>query len=50
MGVLLSSMLPTTFGKGMVVALLNMAIVAGIVILIVAIVILPFGLAGALMK
>jgi len=50
MGVLLSSMLPTTFGKGMVVTLLNMTIVAGIVILILAIVIVPFGLANVLMK
>ena len=50
MGVLLASMLPTTFGKGVVIALLNMAVMLAIVIVIVAVVVVPLGLTGVLMK
>lgn len=50
MGALLAAMLPTTFGKGMVISLLNMAVILGIAILIVAVVIVPLGLAGVLTR
>jgi hypothetical protein len=50
LGVLLAAMLPTTFGKGVVLSLLNLAVMLAIFIVIFMVVLIPLGLTGALMR